>query len=204
MKAVRHIWRVKTIAIAAVITLLGSAGLSQAAVVSKYGSKTKATPVLRKGSLPKAVSLKPATFRLNKIEYNQTQAVVKEIATTTVKKVEAKEKARKAQAAYQTSATRTNQKSSTKKTVRRSGSEKAQANAILASLIRRYPILKGTYIVFGSTPNGNKYQAVCYYTIGKIVINPSHTASLSSIIHHECMHVIDWREDHDIDHDDSW
>lgn len=68
----------------------------------------------------------------------------------------------------------------------------AQARAILARLIAKYPILKGTTVSVGTTPGG--YQAVCYYKSGRIVLSPNRTSSLSTIITHEAWHVIDWRD----------
>lgn len=76
-----------------------------------------------------------------------------------------------------------------------------EARRILAGQIAKYPILKGTTVEIGPTPNN--YQAVAYYTIGRIVINPNHVASLQRIIEHECAHIIDWRQDGDIDNNDS-
>lgn len=78
-----------------------------------------------------------------------------------------------------------------------SGDELAQAKAILAGLTARYPILAGTAVSFGSTPGG--YQAVAYYQSGRIVVNPNHTASLSTILNHEVWHIIDWRDNGQID-----
>ncbi|MBE0476208.1 MAG: hypothetical protein IBX62_03810 [Coriobacteriia bacterium] len=77
------------------------------------------------------------------------------------------------------------------------GSKLAQARAILAGLIRKYPILKGTTVTIGETPNG--YQAVAYYQSGRIVINPNHKASLETILNHEVWHIIDWRDNGRID-----
>ncbi len=76
-------------------------------------------------------------------------------------------------------------------------SKLAQARAILAGLIRKYPILRGTTVEFGPTPNNA--QAVAYYTSGEIVINPNHRASLERIITHEVWHIIDWRDNGRID-----
>jgi hypothetical protein len=81
-------------------------------------------------------------------------------------------------------------------TKRSSGSELSRARALLAAQIRRHPILKGTTVTFG---NAHGYQAIAYYTSGRIVISPNHTASLSRIISHEVWHVIDWRDNGKID-----
>jgi hypothetical protein len=75
--------------------------------------------------------------------------------------------------------------------------ELSEARAILAGIISQHPILAGTTVSIGTTPNG--YQAVAYYTSGRIIINPNHTASLSRILNHECWHVIDWRDNGRID-----
>lgn len=74
--------------------------------------------------------------------------------------------------------------------------ELAEARRILAGLIAKYPILKGTTVSFGDTKG---YQAICYYKSGRIVINPNHTASLSRILNHEVWHIIDWRDNGRID-----
>jgi len=80
--------------------------------------------------------------------------------------------------------------------------KQAQANRILASLIAKYPILQGSTVHIRPCPNG--WQGCCWYKRGEIWVDPNHRASLSDIIQHECMHIIDWREDGDIDHNDYW
>jgi hypothetical protein len=89
--------------------------------------------------------------------------------------------------------------SGTSPTVRSDGGtdETAQARAILAGLIAQHPILAGTTVSFGTTPGG--YQAVAYYQSGRIVVSPNHTASLSTILNHEIWHIIDWRDNGQID-----
>jgi len=47
--------------------------------------------------------------------------------------------------------------------------------------------------------NASGYQAVAYYTSGRIVISPKHTASLQRILSHEIWHIIDWRDNGRID-----
>ncbi|MBN2247954.1 MAG: hypothetical protein JW733_04580 [Coriobacteriia bacterium] len=74
--------------------------------------------------------------------------------------------------------------------------ETAQARSILAGYIARYPALAGTTVSFGDAQG---YQAICYYKSGRIVISPTHTASLDRIIGHEIWHVIDWRDNGVID-----
>lgn len=74
--------------------------------------------------------------------------------------------------------------------------ELAEARRILAGLIARYPILKGATVSFGDAKG---HQAICYYKSGRIVISPTHTASLSRILNHEVWHIIDWRDNGRID-----
>jgi hypothetical protein len=71
-------------------------------------------------------------------------------------------------------------------------SDQSRANTILNQLTARHPELKGTTIEFGSTPNN--YQAVCYYTVGRIIVNPKHKATIDRIINHELGHVLDYRD----------
>jgi hypothetical protein len=86
---------------------------------------------------------------------------------------------------------------SKKKPAKSSGNESARAQAILASLKARYPrYLAGVTVSFG---NASGYQAVAYYTSGRIVISPTHRASLDRILGHEVWHIIDWRDNGRID-----
>jgi len=68
----------------------------------------------------------------------------------------------------------------------------AEARAILARYVSTYPILQGTTVNFGDT-RGNP-QAIVYYKSGRIMINPNHTVSLERIVAHEVWHIIDWRD----------
>lgn len=78
-----------------------------------------------------------------------------------------------------------------------SGDELARARSILASLKARYPrYLSGVTVSIGSARG---YQAISYYTSGRIVISPTHTASLERILGHEIWHIIDWRDNNHID-----
>lgn len=72
-----------------------------------------------------------------------------------------------------------------------SGSEDTRARAILAGLIAKYPILKGTTVSIG---DARGYQAIAYYQSGRIVISRTHTASLERILNHEVWHIIDYRD----------
>lgn len=75
--------------------------------------------------------------------------------------------------------------------------ELAKAQRILASLTARYPrFLQGVSVTIG---NASGYQAVSYYTVGRIVISPKHRASLERILSHEIWHIIDWRDNGRID-----
>jgi len=70
--------------------------------------------------------------------------------------------------------------------------EAALAQTILDGLKARYPRYLGNATVeFG---NANGYQAISYYTIGRIVISPTHTATLQRILDHEVWHIIDWQD----------
>lgn len=74
--------------------------------------------------------------------------------------------------------------------------ETARARSILARYISKYPILSGSTVSFG---NAKGYQAICYYQSGRIVISPTHTRSLETIIAHEVGHILDWRDNGVID-----
>ena len=69
-------------------------------------------------------------------------------------------------------------------------------NSILANYIAKYPILAGCSVSYG---DASGYQAVAYYKSGRIVISPTHIASLNKIIGHEIWHIIDWRDNNVID-----
>lgn len=77
-----------------------------------------------------------------------------------------------------------------------SGNDALRAQAILAGYIARYPILQGATVTFG---DAHGYQAICYYKSGRIVVSPTHTASLEKILAHEVWHIIDWRDNGTID-----
>ncbi len=77
-----------------------------------------------------------------------------------------------------------------------STSSLARARAILTDRIARFPILRGTTVEFG---DARGYQAIALYKSGRIIISPTHTASLERIIDHEIWHIIDWRDNGSID-----
>lgn len=72
----------------------------------------------------------------------------------------------------------------------------ARAKAILAGLIAKYPILQGTTVTMG---DARGYQAIALYKSGRIIISPTHTATLERILNHEVWHIIDWRDNGRID-----
>lgn len=74
--------------------------------------------------------------------------------------------------------------------------ELGAARAILAGLMAKYPILQGTTVSFG---DARGYQAIALYKSGRIIISPSHTATLERILNHEIWHIIDWRDNGSID-----
>lgn len=71
-----------------------------------------------------------------------------------------------------------------------STTKQQEAQRILNEFIGRYPILQGTTVTFGDAKG---YQAIAYYQSGRIIISPTHKASLYTIIEHECWHIIDYR-----------
>jgi hypothetical protein len=90
---------------------------------------------------------------------------------------------------------------SSEPTVVRRTDKLVQARLILASRISLYPIVEGSTVEFGDT--GDNPQALVYYTSARIVINPGHTVSLERIIDHEIWHIIDWRDNGQIDWGES-
>lgn len=72
-----------------------------------------------------------------------------------------------------------------------------EAQNILDARIKKCPILVGSTVDFG---NAGGYQAVAYYSSGKIVISPTHTASITTILNHEIYHIYDYRQNSKIDY----
>jgi hypothetical protein len=99
-----------------------------------------------------------------------------------------------------TKSTTSKKSTTTQSSSRSSTSEQALARRILARYIARYPILRGVQVYIRECPNN--WQGCAYYKQGIILIDPDHTASLERIIAHEVQHIIDWRQDHDIDNND--
>ena len=71
------------------------------------------------------------------------------------------------------------------------------ARRVLAKLQTRYRYLDGITLRVDPTPQDR--QAVAYYTDGEIVISPDHVATIDKILAHEVWHVIDWRDNGQLD-----
>lgn len=99
-------------------------------------------------------------------------------------------RARAAAAAY----TGTTGTATTASTTSISDGERAQQ--LLTALIAQHPILAGATVEMG---NAQGYQAISYFQTGRIVISPTHTASIDRIMNHEIWHIIDWRDNGRID-----
>ncbi|MDO8915940.1 MAG: hypothetical protein Q7W16_07660 [Coriobacteriia bacterium] len=75
--------------------------------------------------------------------------------------------------------------------------EAALAQTILDGLKAQYPrYLSNATVSMGDAMG---YQAISYYTSGRIVVSPTHTATLSRIMNHEIWHIIDWQDDGALD-----
>lgn len=80
-------------------------------------------------------------------------------------------------------------------------SELGRAQQILDFQILKNPILQGTKIYIQNCPNN--WQGCAFYELGVIWIDPDHKQPLKEIVVHECNHIIDWRQDGDIDYNDN-
>jgi hypothetical protein len=187
-----------------VTTLVASAAPAMAAVINDGGSTS--TPVQ---FTPKLVAnLEVPDVEVLLIEAPEKLELPAEVAEEPAEPVLAAEVGKKVTAdpvdtsSLEDASYRTSAAEAAKKVTRVSGEqsgstgEQAEAEAILAGLIKQYPILKGSTVSFGDAQG---YQAVCYYMSGRIVISPSHTASLGTILNHEIWHIIDWRDNGRID-----
>ncbi len=61
----------------------------------------------------------------------------------------------------------------------------------LDTRIKMCPQLTGTTADYGYAQG---YQAVSYYASGRIIVNPKHSSSLTTILNHEIYHVLDYRD----------
>jgi hypothetical protein len=75
--------------------------------------------------------------------------------------------------------------------------EDERARELLGNLSDTYRHLDGVTVRFAKTPKGE--EAVAYYTVGEIVINTEHTVSIDEILAHEVWHVIDYRDNGQLD-----
>jgi hypothetical protein len=75
--------------------------------------------------------------------------------------------------------------------------EAGRASEVLEDLAATYRHLEDVTVAMGATPQGE--QAVAYYTEGQIVVSPAHTHSIERILAHEVWHVIDWRDNGQLD-----
>lgn len=131
-------------------------------------------------------------------EKKASKPVVKK--QTTRKAAVKRTTSRTATAAKSTRTTSTNTaaaKPASTKPASSSSDDLATAKSVLASLQNKYKYLDGVTVKMGDTPNN--YQAVAYMGRGVIVINPKHTASISTILKHEIWHIIDYRDNGKID-----
>ncbi len=78
-----------------------------------------------------------------------------------------------------------------------SAADARRANELVTNLAQTYRHLDGVTVTVGETPDHE--QAIAYYTQGRIVLSPAHTATVDEIIAHEIWHVIDWRDNGRID-----
>jgi len=76
-----------------------------------------------------------------------------------------------------------------------------RANEVLSGLKARYRYLGDVTVTMGTTPKGE--EAVAYYTEGRIIISRTHTVSIDKILAHEVWHVIDWRDNGQLDWQES-
>lgn len=128
----------------------------------------------------------------------KTVPVVKEDEPT-VKKAAKKATAKKSSRPIVKKAVARKSSSGAKRTVSTASTSNdlSTAQSVLRSLQAKYRYLDGVTVSIGKTPGG--YQAVAYYSRGRIVISPKHTASISTILKHEIWHVIDYRDNGKID-----
>jgi hypothetical protein len=146
-------------------------------------------PVIEK-STAAPVAAKPVKTALTTVSTKATAVVPKPVQSVTA----AAQTAGKPKAADSSS---TAVKRTTPTATATPSGDLAEAQAILAGLIAKYPILAGTTVSFGTTPNG--HEAVAYYMSGRILISSSHTVGLKTILNHEVWHIIDWRDNGRID-----
>ncbi len=182
--------------VAAFVAVAGIAAWTLSAAVA--GASASFTPRLQPAEYPKTVvaadaDAAPVSVLTKSVAKRPTPIVVVKASaqtrayTPSKSSATAKAKATKAKAAPARAKT-TKAKSG--------GNDLARAQALLNAQIKKHPILKGVTVSFG---DARGHQAIAYYTSGRIVISPKHTASLEQIIAHEVWHIIDWRDNGRID-----
>jgi len=178
----------------ATVTLLSSALLVPALAAQPAASTAPAvSPVIAATAVRVAA---PAVATVATTPVAAAPVVKKAVAKATIKKAVKKATVKKA-AAKKSTTRKTTAKKSAAATVKvakvaSSSDDLATAKRILANLKGTYKYLDGVTVTIGKTPGG--YQAVSYYTVGRIVISPKHTASIQRILSHEIWHIIDWRD----------
>ncbi len=80
-------------------------------------------------------------------------------------------------------------------------SDTRRANEVLGKLKATHRYLDDVTVTVGTTPRGE--EAVAYYTSGEIVISRDHTVGIDKILGHEIWHVIDWRDNGQLDWKES-
>lgn len=83
-----------------------------------------------------------------------------------------------------------------------STSARATADVLLARreigrLATVFQHLDDVRVSVGATPDGA--QAVAYYSRGSIVISPDHDEPVEVLLAHELWHIVDWRDDGQLD-----
>jgi len=68
---------------------------------------------------------------------------------------------------------------------------------VLGRLEKQYKHLDDVSVTLGQTPKGE--EAVAYYTGNEIVIDTEHSVGIEKILAHEIWHVIDWRDNGELD-----
>jgi hypothetical protein len=63
-------------------------------------------------------------------------------------------------------------------------------------MISKYPILSGVTVAFGNTGGPG---AVSYVGSGRIIVKSGYTGNLNAAIVHECWHIIDYRDNGQMD-----
>jgi len=161
-----------------------TAPVEQPVPVPRMVSYSTATTIPTTTPDPKALAARPVLVK---------EAVAKPAKRTAVKRPATKRTAKKTTTARKT----TTRRVASATAASTSSSDLSTARSVLSSLKARYRYLDGVTVSIGKTPGG--YQAVSYYTRGRILISPTHRATITRILKHEIWHIIDWRDNGKID-----